>query len=258
MIKKITLPALLLFSSLCACKKENTAFISVPHTSGAFDISAVAATEQPGKYYDEVSGIYKLVLQPGEDGQDALIQWKADEPANANSNAGALDEIDGFSWTVYGTPVKGRAIIKFTGLNQVPATAKVLGAKLFLYGRGTSAPLPQGNSYYPGSPYNSYGGNNLLVKGITSEWDENTVTWNTIPESVQKEAYMTAPSNAQWFSNTSVEVTNLVKPMIADAAINNGFMLKLSNESIYKSIIFCSSEYADANKRPKIIVVYKL
>ena len=249
--------------SICAlttfsCTKETNVQPVAQQANETFDINNITSSEKPGAYFDEAKGTYKLVLQPGEEGQDALVQWKADDPRNANSNAGSSNEIDGFAWTVFGQKVVGRSLIKFTGLSQVPSTAKVIGAKLFLYGRNTSGPLPQGNSSYPGSPYTFYGDNSLVIQGVKTPWDESTVTWNTQPKATDKREYVTAPSTSQWNSNTFVEVTELVKPMVADNAVNNGFMLRLAVEGIYRSIIFASSEEENANKRPKLVVIYKL
>jgi hypothetical protein len=34
------------------------------------DVSLISVPDNAGKYFDELKGIYKLALQPGEDGQD--------------------------------------------------------------------------------------------------------------------------------------------------------------------------------------------
>ncbi|MBG9377493.1 DNRLRE domain-containing protein [Panacibacter sp. DH6] len=241
---------------MISCKKENTP-ISTSSGLQQNDASVISSADAPGLYRNTRTGEIKLVLQPGDDGQDALIQWKQDDDANANSNAGQLPELDGFAWTVYGTPVLGRSLIKFTGLNDIPDSAKILGAKLFLYGTTSSAPAPQGNSSYPGSPYGE-GNNSCYIKRVTSDWDENTVTWNTRPSVTSKDMVVTEASTSQWNFNTSVDVTALVKPMVKADGLNNGFEMVLAGETLYKSIIFSASEAAIAHKRPKLIIVYKL
>lgn len=240
---------------ILSCKKENTP-LSTLSVSQQNDISIITAEDNPGLYSDAEKGLTKLVLQPGEEGQDALIQWKEDDVANENSNAGQLAEIDAYAWTVNGSLVKGSSLIKFTGLDDIPDSAKIVGAKLFLYGTTSSVPTPQGNSSYPGSPYGQ-GNNTCYIKRITSSWDENTVTWKTQPSYTDKDMVLMEASTSQWKYNTSVDVTDLVKHMVRSAALNYGFFMQLTNPSPYKSIIFSSSEAVNENKRPKLVIVYK-
>lgn len=126
---------------------------------------------------------------------------------------------------------------------------------MILYGLPSSPiHLPQGDSYYPGSGNHSY--NSVLVKRVTTPWDENSVTWNTQPNTTVINESLIPPSTSQWNYNASVDVTNIVETMVKNSS-NNGFLLKLTSEEVYRSMGFCSSEYSDASKHPKLIVVYK-
>jgi hypothetical protein len=49
-------------------------------------------------------------------------------------------------------------------------------------------------------------------------------------------------------------VTQLVRNMIASG--NYGFMIRLQDEVIYNSRIFCSSSYSDSTKRPVLVINY--
>lgn len=53
-----------------------------------------------------------------------------------------------------------------------------------------------------------------------------------------------------------VDVTELVKGMTGTNT-NNGFFIRLQNEVIYNSRIFCSSFYPTEEKHPKLEVTYK-
>lgn len=54
---------------------------------------------------------------------------------------------------------------------------------------------------------------------------------------------------------TDIDVTNLVQSMVA-ANTNYGFLIRLQNEVIYNSRLFCSSYNLNVSKRPKLIVEY--
>ncbi len=244
---------------LHSCKKESKA-----PTATALDVvittDNITDSDAPGLYRNSpVAGYTKLVLQPGEGvGQDAWIDWNAVDPNYANNNSGTIDQFKILTWTISGVLTKSRSLIKFTELSQIPASAQYVAAKLFLYGLASSPiHLPQGNSYYPGSPYNSYGDNSVYVQRITSSWDESTVTWNTQPSSTVSGASVIPPSTSQWNYNAAVDVSNIVIPMVKDPSKNNGFKLKFTTEKIYRSMGFYSSEYTDATKHPNLVVIYK-
>jgi len=252
-IKFLNVLALLLI--FASCKKENVN----PQPETTFNINDVTDTDPSGLYYDNAKGYYKLVLQPGPaDGQDAWIDWNESDPIYANGNSGSLDQFKVLGWTIDGTLTLSRTLIKFDSLSKIPSNATVLGAKMFLYGLESSpVHLPQGNSYFPGSSYNSYGDNSTYVQRVTSSWDESTLTWNNQPSSTNIDESLISPSTSQWNYNASIDVTNMVKPMVKNSANNYGFMLKLTTEGIYRSMGFYSSNYNNTSKRPKIVIAYK-
>jgi hypothetical protein len=52
-------------------------------------------------------------------------------------------------------------------------------------------------------------------------------------------------------------MTKLISSIINEPTKNYGFRISLVNESIYRSLIFASSENKNPKLRPKLIVVYK-
>lgn len=236
-----------------SCKKEASTIASTLQESPDQISDADAAG-----LYRTTSGDMKLVLQPGMNkGQDAWIEYSPTDDSYATHNTGFADQFKVLAWTVYGTVVKSRSMIKFVDLSQVPTTSTVRQATLFLHGLDAgSLQLPQGNSYYPGSNYNQFGPNDTYVRKITSDWDENSVTWNSRPSNTVTDESLIAPSTKQWNDNVSVDVTNIVKGFVKNPSKNYGFMLLLNNENIYHSYGFYSSESADASKRPKLVIVY--
>ena len=240
----ILLASYLLF--FCSCKKESEADSS--NVTKASSTDEILETDSPGISATTL-GYTKFVLQPGDDGQDAWIDWYEGDPSYADGNSGSIDQFKCLAWTIGGVPVYSRTLIRFDGLSVIPDGSSVLYAKLFLFGLSSSPiHLPEGNSYYPGSPYNIYGPNGVNVQRIISPWDEGTVTWNTQPSSTTDDQSKIQASNAQWNYNASADVTKMVRYFLANPSANYGFLLSLINETPYHSMGFCSSEYKNAGK----------
>jgi hypothetical protein len=220
---------------------------------GATGVDTVSVTVQPGT-------VKNLTLQPGTDGQDALVLAKQGDNVSPAQNFGQLGEVNYSQWT-YNSQGFGegtmRTYIKFTGLSALPAGSQIVSAQLSLYGVATSAFTPPGNSHYPGSSYGSNADNAGYVKRVAGTWDESTITWNNKPGTTDNNQAAIAGTTTQWNNNvTDIDVTDMVKAMIA-ANSNNGFCLTLQNESIYRNVIFSSSEAADAARRPKLVITYQ-
>lgn len=236
-----------------SCKKEASTVSNLPITS-----EQISSADAPG-LYKTTSGNYKLVLQPDSvKGQDAWIEYSPSDASYATHNSGSADQIKIMSWTDGGVVINARSLINFTDISQVPASSTVQQATLYLYGIAQgSLTLPQGNSYYPGSPYNSYGTNDAYVQRITGNWNESTVTWNSKPPSTVTGEGLIPPSTKQFDTYSYADVTQIVRKLTQqDPSKDYGFMLQLTNENIYRSLGFYSSEYSDAAKRPKLIIVY--
>jgi hypothetical protein len=221
---------------------------------GATGVDTVSVTVLPRQ-------ITTLTLQPDpNNGQDALVLTKDGDNATLNMNFGQLEELNYSKWT-YNSQGFGegpmRSYIKFTELSGIPANAQIISAKLSLYGVASSAFTPQGNSHYPGSPYGSNADNAGWVKRVTANWDETTITWNNKPETTDANRVAIPGTIEQWnFNVPNLDVTEMVKTMVATKTYY-GFCLALQNETIYRNVIFSSSEVADAAHRPKLEVVYQ-
>ncbi len=209
--------------------------------------------------------IKTLSLQPGAEGIDAgtfLVQSCTPGAPYENVGSSAIPnqaELYVAAWTFSSAGCSTgqyHTLIKFAGLDGLPANATILSAKLSLYGVSTAPASPQGNSYYPGSPYNPSGTNEVLIKRITGIWDESTVSGNTEPAVTSQNQAEIPASTSQWNYNVvDLDVTNLVKDIQATA--NYGFLLQMKTETYYRSMNFASSDNADATKRPKLVVTYQ-
>lgn len=203
-----------------------------------------------------------LALRPGPtDGKDVIIVNIAGmNLANTNYKSNH-PELVASQWT-YNAQGGGegtiRTLIKFAGLSTVPANSVVDSAFLSLYGLPSYNVNTQGDSYYPGSPYNSYGDNKCWLQKITSDWTDNTVTWNTQPSVSSANQVEMAASTSQFnYSAQRIDVTTLVKDMVSNPSQNFGFMMRQQTEAIYRSMGFGSSWNADSTARPRLQVYYK-
>lgn len=212
--------------------------------------------------------IKNLILQPGPaEGQDSrpvAVQGcvSGSQIGNAGNSASPdLEDLAIAAWTFNALGCatgQYRSFLKFTGLSVIPQNATVLSAKLSLYGVTTSLASPQGNSYYPGSPYNSSGSNECWIKRVTGNWAEATLTWNNQPGVTDVNRVAIPASTSQWgYSVTDIDVTELVKEMVNNANSNHGFCLMHQVEQYYRSMSFGSSDNTDPARRPKLVVTYK-
>jgi len=226
-------------------------------SSGETGVDMVTVTVNPPAFT-----LKYLYLRPGPtDGKDVIVaNISGLNTANVNHKTN-FPELVASQWTynaIGGGDGTVRALLKFSGLNSVPATAIIDSAFLSLYGLPSYNINNPANSYYPGSPYNSYGENKCWLQKITSDWTDNTVTWNTQPSSTStNQVELSASTQLYNYNAVHVDVTSLVKDMVNSGGQNYGFMMRQQTEAIYRSMSFGSSWYADSTLRPRLQVYYK-
>lgn len=145
-----------------------------------------------------------------------------------------------------------RSLIRFDELNNIPPRSRIVSATLFL--QSVMEPEWGPNSYYPGSTFPTNPGE---IRRALVPWNEATVTWANYPLTNTTTANMVAipPSASQWTWYTNMNVTGLVQD-INTLGQNNGFMLKLQNETHYRGVVFASSDHPNSDLRPRIEVEY--
>ncbi len=232
-------------------------FVTIWTTINSFSCEK---SENPSEDLPKYDG-KELVFQPGPaDGQDCLVAYRdGDGDHYASSSHSGNPDFTAIRWTYAGADAgegTNRSYIKFVGLSEIPANADIVYAKLSLYGASTGVAAPLGNSYYPGSPYASSGGNGAWLKRVLSDWNDSTITWNNKPQTSDEYQASVAPSTSQWnYNATDIDVTNMVREMVKRKE-NYGFCMQLKEEEIYRSILFSSSEASEESKRPKLVVQY--
>jgi len=235
-----------------ACKKEDLQ----PASTNSISSDNISDADEAG-IYKTASGNTKLVLQPGPAaGQDSWVQWYEYDPTYADANSATSFEIKVESWTISGGVVNLREFIKFSRISEIPDTSHIISAKLFLYGLDPGDPyFPQGNSYYPGSPYTSYGENVCYIEKVVNDWNESKITWNNQPLITERNRVIIPASTSQWNYNIGINVTKLVQASVRNT--NYGFRISMENETPYHSVGFYSSDASNAKQRPKLVIVYQ-
>ena len=181
-----------------------------------------------------------LTLQPGPvEGKDADLR-----ELTPDNNVGDTDEFLSFDWTFSGTEGLGCSVIQFD-LSALPENIEILDAKLSLYYNSTSSSSGQA------------GENACNLKKITSDWDEQTVTWNTMPSTTDVNQVLLETSTSDNQDYLDIDILNFVNEWYANSTTNYGMMLKIIDESLYNSMKFCSSDYSDSELRPKLVINYK-
>ena len=203
---------------------------------------------------------YVLILRPDSTtGQDSYVSKVLDDTADGNVNLNFAHELIMARWTFSafgGDSGTQRGFLRFDSLAKIPTTATVTSAVLYLYGEDpdSSMSFPFGNSYYPGSSNPS---NPVVIEAVTGgTWQQKTITWNNAPAASSAIQDTIPASTSQYNYNVTVDVPNLVKPIVLTPSTNYGFMLRLITENIYREMQFATCEAYDSTKRPMIVVNY--
>lgn len=179
-----------------------------------------------------------LVLQPGAAaGKDAEI-FNLQPSVNL-----AGDLIRSNAWTFSGDAGVVRGLFQFD-LSGIPAGAYIVSAHLDLY--SPNAPSIEFHS----------GANESILQRITSSWQEVTVTWNNQPSTTTQNQIYLAESTADYQDYLQIDVTDMMRDMIADPANSHGFLLRQRVESPFRRMAFASSDYSDDSKHPRLTIQY--
>ncbi len=198
-----------------------------------------------------VGNAISLTLQPGPtDGDDLWMKYWIGHPAYADTCDTKVALVKGLAYSLRGSLVTTRSVIKFDGLSGVPANAHIVSATLYLYGpspasKDVNKHLPMGNTSYPGS---DKGDNTCFLQRITSPWNANTISWNNPPATSTADQIVLSASTQQWQYDIATDVTAMVSSMIAAPSANNGFLLRLKTEQKPRAMGFLSADSPRKNK----------
>jgi hypothetical protein len=211
--------------------------LMVTDDDGATGVDTVSITVNPALEKE-------LVLQPTNNPYERALGILGN---NDYTSIGTV-EILAAAWTVGGTPYTGRILTKFD-LSDIPATAEIVSANLYLY---SDNPPLNGNLKDP-----NYGDDNSMVlQRVTNDWSPENVNWFNQPQTTTT-GQVLIPSTTQSVLDLNINITNLVRTMVKND-LNHGFLIRLQQEEIYTSRIFVSSYHSTKpEKHPKLVIVYK-
>jgi hypothetical protein len=131
-----------------------------------------------------------------------------------------------------------RGLLKFD-LSSIPQNAIISSATLYLYEKDNKA------------------GQLTHIYRVTSNWNENTVTWLTwtllggdFDNSVSYFTYIPDQKNCM----AALDITNLVQAWVNGTSTNHGLMLYSVGPN--HNISYSSKENGTASERPKLNIVY--
>ncbi|HNP47363.1 MAG TPA: DNRLRE domain-containing protein [Bacteroidia bacterium] len=180
-----------------------------------------------------------LVLSPNS--EDVAI-----DNYNPSNNYGNEIEYNMAGWTINGTPVIWRNLFKFD-LSAIPGTAVVSSASLSLFYAAINN--------YTNAPHESLThSNESVVQRVTGPWSESTTTWNNQPAATAQDEVRLLQSTSGTQDYTNLDVTAMVQQMVSGS--NNGFLIKMVDETPYARMIFASGDNPDSSRRPALEVCF--
>ena len=96
----------------------------------------------------------------------------------------------------------------------------------------------------------------FTIRRITSPWKEDSVLWMTRPtvDSSMTTSFTIKPGMAD---SLVMDVTDLLKNLLLHQDSSYGFMIDYTVENMYGHVAGYASEYADATKRPKLVINFE-
>ena len=199
-----------------------------------------------------------LVLQPGPDcGKDAII-WSLQRTNSARWGNVQEKNIDETSylcvaeWTWSLIPGRRWVLLDFLSEIELPQDLEITAARLSLY----SPHEPTADDFH--SSYQVRRKHPIgLVQRVLEPWEEQQVTWNNRPAASRiNQVVLPTPQTIQ-DDFIDIDVTDLIRAMVANPAQNHGFLLRMQDEDRYRKLIFASSDYHDPALRPRLEIDYR-
>jgi hypothetical protein len=192
-----------------------------------------------------------LVLQPGpEDGKDAMISNL--EP-DKNFGGHKYFEATFLSEPVLTVMRSNRSLIFFKPV-PLPSPARIQKVILRL---SYEFPVLYDSTVITNNYFAWFG---AVLQQIVEPWEENQVTWNSQPKTVEANQVLISPfiRNVNFID---VDVTRLfVNPATTDPAIypNYGMLFRLWPSDQFPGFRFASSDYPVPAMRPKLTIYYSV
>jgi PKD repeat protein len=180
-----------------------------------------------------------LVIRPGPAyGQDCELRTNI-----PNTPLGWSPSFCSDCWTSGGAEYTTRGLIRFD-LSAIPSNSYITKAVLSLYCD------PNATHYHLQS-----GDNKSYLSRVTQHWNQDTVTWNTQPNTTLDGAIILPTSTSNTQNYPDIDVTLHVRDMVYYPETNFGWKLQLITEELYRSMEFASSNDNTVQYRPKLTII---
>jgi len=198
----------------------------------------------------------EINIQPGpEKGKDAMVS-----NLNPDKNFGDYKYFEAtyLSESVLTVIRSNRGLIAFN-LDTLPKSAVIKKVLLTLR---YDLPIPFDSTYYTTntSPVAGIAWYGAVLQQIVEPWEENKVTWNNQPKTIETNQVYIAP----FIRNSNMITVDVTKLFVQSSATdiaaypNYGMLFKTWPVDRFPGFRFASSDYADASMRPRLTVYYSL
>jgi hypothetical protein len=193
-----------------------------------------------------VFGQTTVVLNPIDDAIIRQIDGVGDETNYGDEPSNSIH-----AWTNN----DGKSIVIHHSLinfywSSIPNNAVILNAELYLYNDENSSQYPNGHDVSGGS-------NSCILQRITSDWNENIVTWNNQPGTTNENQCF-IPQSTYQHEDYIVNVTSIVEDILDNPESGFGFSIKLNNPIPYRRLVFATNDhYNNSILGPKLHITYE-
>jgi len=180
----------------------------------------------------------KLILTPADSKRgDAVFS-----SIYPDRNYAELEDILLDTWTQQGKLNINRVLIDFN-IEKISPDAIVDSAYLNLY--------VNANSFYS-RPGKNQGKDSIVIKRVTSEWDEKSVTWNNQPETTTKNQVIIASIPGTQPNYEDIDITKIIRDIVREKNNRYGIMIRYKTERPYNVVFFASSNHPNKKLHPKL------
>lgn len=187
-----------------------------------------------------------IVLRPdSETGKDAQVL-----SYNPENNYGDWESLVAYTWTYNSELAVKRIFIEFN-LDTIPENAEIISALLSLYFN------PLDNTEPTFDTHNGF--NDMYIQRVMAHWDEDSINWNNQPAFTNLNTVEVSRSDSPTQDYIDIDISDLVTDIINSYEGNNGFMIKMQNETDpYRNVLFASSDNIDETLHPQLQIYYNI
>jgi hypothetical protein len=148
----------------------------------------------------------------------------------------------------------GRSLLKFDIPLEYPYELRYARLSLFVQTRRTRMYAREAHSCVS-SGHHCGKSNQWLLSTVASAWNEETITWNNQPDTIEPFQLMPASYHSNNGNYENIDITPLVRFCI-NQKINHGFLLKLEIEEGHRRVAFHAHKTEEIRFQPRLDLYY--